>query len=47
MRKMKRGRLLGIWKMIPLAIWWILGRRGINGFLRARLGPIKILNFIF
>ena len=33
--------LLGIWKMIPSPYGGVLGRRGINIFSRAMLGPVK------
>jgi len=33
-RRMKKSWILGVWKMVPLAIWWLLGRREIHVFLR-------------
>jgi len=34
-RRMKKCFTFGVWEMIPLAIWWTLGRKGTEEFLRA------------
>jgi len=38
MEKKAKKMVLGVWKLITLAIWWSIGRRGVAIFFRARLG---------
>jgi len=38
---------LGVWKMVPLTIWWATRKERIYGFLRTKLCPFKISSSAF
>jgi len=46
-RRLKKSRVHGIWKLVPLLFGGVLGKRGTHRFLKAKLLTFRILSSIF